>query len=440
MRPLWVVTLASSQAALSSSCAGDGGSLPEAPDAGERIVVPAPVIDGGACADGAAAPCDGGASLTCEEADWCLESPETLAVIGGHTLTDLGGTGESDVWAVGSAGRIIHYDGTTWSLTPAVIPLAPPSDASAPTDASTEMLDRTLTYTFTSVLAASPDTVWVATPTASVLMGRSAGAGRYSWTYYDRIVDKPREFVPTYTTLAGSGADLYGLVRDDLSGYYMDETLTAAEVVTVRSDPSASVLLGERIRALKASSPEYVTPNVGLVPSRGLWISPEREVWVLVGAGLNVGQLREDAGVPEDAGDGGRAGLGGPGSRAWRSVVMESAGTLWGVWGATSDDVWVVGTAGRIRRIRRHETLAESIESPTKNTLHAVWGTSASDIWAVGDGATVLHYDGASWSISKVALPFGSSPGLYSVWGASSGAVWVAGSGVLLRHHLRVEP
>jgi hypothetical protein len=33
-------------------------------------------------------------------------------------ITDLAGSGAADVWAVGFAGKRLHFDGTAWTLTP----------------------------------------------------------------------------------------------------------------------------------------------------------------------------------------------------------------------------------------------------------------------------------------------------------------------------------
>jgi hypothetical protein len=64
-----------------------------------------------------------------------------------------------------------------------------------------------------------------------------------------------------------------------------------------------------------------------------------------------------------------------------------------------------------------------------------VWGTAADDVWAVGgdagDGATVLHWDGASWT----RLDTGVSADLWWVFGFDGGPVYMGGSGgTILRY------
>jgi len=72
------------------------------------------------------------------------------------------------------------------------------------------------------------------------------------------------------------------------------------------------------------------------------------------------------------------------------------------------------------------------MESPTTTSLHDVWGMSDDDVYAVGDEGTIIHYDGASWSI----MPSCVTESLHGVGGnASDNVIIVGGSGTVL--HLR---
>ena len=51
---------------------------------------------------------------------------------------------------------------------------------------------------------------------------------------------------------------------------------------------------------------------------------------------------------------------------------------------------------------------------PTGNSLLQVWGGSGSDVFAVGHSGTILHYNGASWSI----MDSGTSNWLSGIWGS----------------------
>lgn len=115
--------------------------------------------------------------------------------------------------------------------------------------------------------------------------------------------------------------------------------------------------------------------------------------------------------------------------------------TVYGVWGASPDDVWAVGGfAGRAGFIWHWDgtrwteaTLPEDlprdgVEIPG---LFKVWGRSSDDVWAVGGLGTVLHWDGQSWR----NVPSGTRAPLFTVAGDAEEIVAVGGSadGVVLR-------
>lgn len=86
------------------------------------------------------------------------------------------------------------------------------------------------------------------------------------------------------------------------------------------------------------------------------------------------------------------------------SVTPMASGTtsqLLGVWAASSDDVFVVGsrtqTGGGIVLHYDGTTWSEMTTPVVDGRLLAVWGRAADEVWAVGTSA-ILHYDGASWT------------------------------------------
>ena len=103
---------------------------------------------------------------------------------------------------------------------------------------------------------------------------------------------------------------------------------------------------------------------------------------------------------------------------------------LEGIWGSSPHDVFVVGTKIRIGGIILHFDGATWMEMdrPMKTELYGIWGASSSDIYAVGD--SVLHYDGARWSVSAEM----GEAGLKSVWGDSKVDVFAVGAPNLIYH------
>ena len=78
------------------------------------------------------------------------------------------------------------------------------------------------------------------------------------------------------------------------------------------------------------------------------------------------------------------------------------------------------------------KTLCPS-QDPSNSTIQGMWAQSATDIWAVGNGATILHYDGTSWTVKPA--PLGVSENLYGVWASGPNNVWAVGAfGRILRY------
>lgn len=105
---------------------------------------------------------------------------------------------------------------------------------------------------------------------------------------------------------------------------------------------------------------------------------------------------------------------------------------LWGVWGASADDVWAVGGNGRAEGQltllrRRNGTWTSTTPPPLMRSnvfaLFKVWGTSADNVYAVGQRGTVLHFDGTAWTEELV----GTSDDLIALWGTGPDRIAVVG-------------
>ncbi len=114
----------------------------------------------------------------------------------------------------------------------------------------------------------------------------------------------------------------------------------------------------------------------------------------------------------------------------WQTVATGFEETLWWVWVAGPDDVFMVGEAGRIAHW--DGSAITPMTSPTTAVLFGVWGSSPTDVWAVGgdpfgmdDTDLILHYDGTEWTVASVPMPEGVA--FFKVWGAAADDVWVVG-------------
>src|SRR5258708_35212131 len=83
----------------------------------------------------------------------------------------------------------------------------------------------------------------------------------------------------------------------------------------------------------------------------------------------------------------------------WENPLPHGHGSL-ALWGSAADDVWAVGDAGAILHWNGHPWTGTS--GQPKVNYAAIWGRRANDVWVAGSldfrEATVLHWDGATWS------------------------------------------
>jgi hypothetical protein len=138
----------------------------------------------------------------------------------------------------------------------------------------------------------------------------------------------------------------------------------------------------------------------------------------------------------------------------WSTMVVSGGSVrpnFYDVWGSGPNDVFAVGefpaTSGggeiapttKTTAILHHAGNTSGAiwtNMPTGivngQTLHSVWGSGPNDVFAVGTGATVLHYNGSTWS--KQTMPNGTAD-LYGVWGKASNDVYAVDSVGLLYHY-----
>ena len=124
---------------------------------------------------------------------------------------------------------------------------------------------------------------------------------------------------------------------------------------------------------------------------------------------------------------------------AWVAEDSTVDNILWGIWGASEDELWAVGGDGFSDNpvlLRRSADTWEQVALPDLGTeaygLFKIWGTADDDVWAVGDGGSTVHWDGNLWT----AYPTDEGVDLISVWGSDDeGVVAVGGraSGRLAR-------
>jgi len=195
-----------------------------------------------------------------------------------------------------------------------------------------------------------------------------------------------------------------------------------------------------------------------------VWGTSESDVW-LVGADARDGMgplvlhydgerfERVDTGL--DAGtlwwvfgfDGGPVYMGGDGgtivryaSGVFTPLSTPSTDTVFGIWGASPDDVWAVGGASDARngfawRLEGDAWVPEATlpaDVPDRAAIWKVFGISPDDVWFVGSNGVSLHWDGGSLTAADTGI--GSS--LFTVHGNGSrfAAVGGLGNGIIIEY------
>lgn len=328
---------------------------------------------------------DGGCApraRSCAESDFC-EVPTSVERL--YTLLDVWGSSERDVWAVGSGGTIVHWDGAAWTRVP-----TPYGE------------------TLRSVGGSGASDVWAVSSTSLVL--HSAGFGTT-----DGFVRVP----PIYKADREGGTGAWSL-----SKVWSPEPGTIYVGGPPRNVPPTpnDSLWRFRFDISGQNVWEPVSTFCRTWPCgdvTAVWGTSDSDVWVIG----NTGTVRRSTGA---VGDGG--------AEQWDTMQTTlTTDNLHGIWGSSASDVWIVGDRGAIRHWTGNGSQHWDImRAPTAENLNAVWGTGPSDVWAVGDGATIVHWDGASWHVPTTTLPEGSKPRLSGVWGSGPDDVWVVGESTAL--------
>ena len=381
---------------LVASCARSTDE-PSNDDAANVIGAPDGSSDG-ADADGAdAAVCDAADptcvsnALTCTTAAWC---PVPTGIDPRFVLTSVWGSSASDVWAVGSGGTVVRYDGTTWRA-----------------------VATGISETLHAVWGTGPGDVWAVSSFRVLLHSTGMQGGVATFTKVPSVVSpgssggRAHAVWGTTTNDVIVGGELFEQFDPDLgdivSGNHLQRTAGGPD----GGAPSWTILQGQDGAWTRATI-------------RAIWGRSASDVWM---SADNSGELSWQRGMllHRGAPDGGKI-------APWVAVDSQSAHVLESVWGSAAGDVWAVGAQGTIRHFSPGAARWSITPSLTNADLHGVWGSSPSDVWAVGDDGVILHYDGTAWSLSTAAFPLGPKPNLHGVWGSGPADVWVVGDGITL--------
>lgn len=125
------------------------------------------------------------------------------------------------------------------------------------------------------------------------------------------------------------------------------------------------------------------------------------------------------------------------GSGTFTKMTTPGTGTVFGIWGATPNDVWAVGGdseaiggfAWRLEGEAWVDEPALPADIPANAAIWKVFGTSPSDAWFVGSMGVSLHWDGSSFTpgdtgVGASLFTVHAANGIYTaVGGTASGFI-----------------
>jgi hypothetical protein len=267
-------------------------------------------------------------------------------------LAAVWGTSASDVFAVGKAGLILHYDGAKWSQ---------------------------MTNSETGDLHA----IWGAGPNQVYAVGDGA------ILYYD---GKQWEMDPDYYSYTAeafrgvwgsSATDVFvvgvsggsGSVQHKIDGYWEEEAPDSQQELTgIWGTGSDIFVVGRGGTVLKRGSASFTAMPSGVTSDlQTIWGTSATDVFA---AGLDGTVLRYDGST-------------------WSAMAIPTSSYFYGLWGSSNKDVYVVGQGlfNPDETAFRYDGAAWTKLVGPKASLVGIWGSSATDIFVVS-ASTIFHYGG----------------------------------------------
>jgi len=255
------------------------------------------------------------------------------------SLRGVWGATPTDVWAVGfdfldEDARVLHYNGTEWSVVPGF-------------ESGGEE-----TLALAAVWGSSATDVYAvgATFDGEISLGLVFHYDGVAW----QRTSTPEDMLPTLADVWGSSStDVYAVGTDQLASPF------AGIILHLEGDHWTPVL----------QEPDLTLTSVwgssaSDVFAAGFTVTEQDDQFIVAGA------IRHFDGS------------------GWTAMTIPNTGVLNDLWGSSARDVFAVGDDGTILHYDGTEWTATT---PSDRTLLGVWGSTPADVFAVGNGGEILH-------------------------------------------------
>jgi len=259
-------------------------------------------------------------------------------------LYGLWGSAATDVFAVGDAGAILHYDGSSWS------PM---------TSATTWALNG----------------VWGSSSSDVFAVGDAGAILHYDGSSWSPMKSPTSESLNGVWASSSSEAFVVGnigaILRYDGSAWSATATKLTTNMYSVFGNSASQVIaVGDFATIIHFGGAFWWAMTSGATgPLSGVWGDSSADVFAVGYAGMILHY-----------------------ENAWAPMTSGTSVYLCGVWGSSASDVFAVGYFGTI--LHYDGSSWSPMTTGITGALSAVWGSSSSDVFAVGDGGAILHYGG----------------------------------------------
>ena len=304
--------------------------------------------------------------------------------------------------AVGDAGRIWTFDGTTWSVTHSGnLPVLDPSHNPAVD------LHAVWGTSFNNVYAVGDDfsifhfngTVWSVLSSIGPTTNDSDDDWNAIWGSGSSDIyvvgDQARvshfadgQWVPVVLPSVVDDLRLHGIWGSGPGHVF----ISGDDGMTLHYD-------GNHWVALRATQPEHLY---------GFWGSSAENVYTIGNSGL----LAHHSGM------------------AWATTGFITAGEVHDVWGRNPTDIYAVGDRGQVLRYQGRDWLPYLLRDElgsqitTTRKLRAITGSASGTMIIAGDDGTLIRYNGLAWHNESLAA---TTRDFYDVWTDESGQAYAVG-------------
>ncbi len=275
----------------------------------------------------------------------CIASWTSMVSGTSENFADIWGSSGSDIFAVGTNGTILHYNGISWSS-----------------------MDNPVTERLSGVWGSSGSDVL-----ASGSYGIILHYNGTSWSSMDSTTT-----LWLFDIWGSSGSDVLAVGEQGIIFHYNGTNWSSMDSPTMEwlarmwgSSGSDVFAVGRGGTIIHYNGSDWISMTSGTSKFlTGIWGNSGSDIFAVGAEGTILHYNGTD----------------------WTPMVSGTSVTLQDVWGNSGSDVFAVGEDGTI--LHYNGTDWTPMVSGTSGNLIGVWGSSGSNVFAVGENGAILQYDG----------------------------------------------